>query len=769
MTFNVLSKILSWNIQSSKTVTGSKFDDPQFCEIFEKFPFVCLQEIRQPVKHPGFRPFNNTRRDNKHGGVCIMVENSLARGVTEVKPKIEDVIACKLNKTFFGLDCDIFIVNSYIKPAYTSSKNSENCGLDIMRELDQFINDLRGKGEVICCGDFNARIGSNLDFIDEDKCGYESYIPLPDDYIPQNLLARNTRDPVVNSYNKPFLDMLTNNELHILNGRTLGDIFGEYTCIQPGGASVVDYFIISPDCNKHVCHMTVQPFTCFSDHKPLLLTLNFSPSVARKITSKLHETYARAPLRYKINADSHALLKSAMTDPEVEIAAKLILDDDYPIDHQGTQRLNNDVTKHLQNIADNCLEKTKHPRLNKNGPINKQPWFTNATREAKKNLAKAAGIVSDFPDSDYLRTHFYRVKGTYKKLIDRTKNKFFDKINSDIESGKVLNWKQFKKLKKCRAMVDKFDSFDMENIQTFFTKFYSNTHATITTAKREEFLQEANFINDRHSTTDAQSALNKQISLDEIADALKTFKNGKSASDDMICNEILKSLSEANLMLLCKVFNQCLSSCTYPWNNSIISPLHKKGCKTDPDNYRAVAVSSTIGKLFSTVILNRLIKYKDDEKPDPVNQLGFAKGAQTYDHILTLNTITSKYKKLKKPIYAVFVDFRKAFDSVCREALFLKMAKLGITGKIFDVLKHMYQNSTGQIKLSGFLSEKFQVNKGTEQGHPLSPDLFKLYIRDLSPQLDQENCPKLLNQLVSHLLWADDLILLALDQPPQTH
>ena len=315
-------------------------------------------------------------------------------------------------------------------------------------------------------------------------------------------------------------------------------------------------------------------------------------------------------------------------------------------------------------------------------------------------------------------------------------------------------------------MVDKFDSFDMENFQTFFTKLYSNTHATITTAKKEEFLREANSINDRHSTTDAQSALNKQISLDEIADALKTFKNGKSASEDMICNEILKSLSEANLMLLCKVFNQCLSSCTYPWNNSIISPLHKKGCKTDPDNYRAVAVISTIGKLFSTVNLIRLIKYKDDEKPDPVNQLGFAKGAQTYDHILTLNTITSKYKKLKKPIYAVLVDFRKAFDSVCREALFLKMAKLGITGNIFGVLKHMYQNSTGQIKLSGFLSEKFHVNKGTEQGHPLSPDLFKLYIRDLSPQLDQENCPKLLNQLVSHLLWADDLILLALD--PET-
>ena len=66
----------------------------------------------------------------------------------------------------------------------------------------------------------------------------------------------------------------------------------------------------------------------------------------------------------------------------------------------------------------------------------------------------------------------------------------------------------------------------------------------------------------------------------------------------------------------------------------------------------------------------------------------------------------------------------------------------------------------------GFLSDKFDISKGTEQGHPLSPDLFKIYIRDLSPQLDHENCPKLLNQLISHLLWADDLILLALD--PET-
>ncbi len=58
----------------------------------------------------------------------------------------------------------------------------------------------------------------------------------------------------------------------------------------------------------------------------------------------------------------------------------------------------------------------------------------------------------------------------------------------------------------------------------------------------------------------------------------------------------------------------------------------------------------------------------------------------------------------------------------------------------------MYNNSTGQIKLSGFVSKQFEIRKGTEQGHPLSPDLFKIYIRDLSLQLDHVNCPKLVNQ-----------------------
>ena len=78
----------------------------------------------------------------------------------------------------------------------------------------------------------------------------------------------------------------------------------------------------------------------------------------------------------------------------------------------------------------------------------------------------------------------------------------------------------------------------------------------------------------------------------------------------------------------------------------------------------------------------------------------------------------------------------------------------------------MYSDSQGHIKINGKLSEAFRLLKGTEQGHPLSPELFKVYFKELSEQLNRAttNCPTLNGLTISHLAWADDLVILALDQ-----
>ena len=80
----------------------------------------------------------------------------------------------------------------------------------------------------------------------------------------------------------------------------------------------------------------------------------------------------------------------------------------------------------------------------------------------------------------------------------------------------------------------------------------------------------------------------------------------------------------------------------------------------------------------------------------------------------------------------------------------------------------MYSHSTARIKLLQKTSEKIDILVGTEQGHPMSPELFKCYISDLSLEFNEElkqmNVPMLNGNKISHLLYADDLVLLALMQ-----
>ena len=177
-------------------------------------------------------------------------------------------------------------------------------------------------------------------------------------------------------------------------------------------------------------------------------------------------------------------------------------------------------------------------------------------------------------------------------------------------------------------------------------------------------------------------------------------------------------------------------------------------------------MGGNLGKLFSNILLERLISFRSAYCPDTNNQLGFVKEAQTSDHVFTLNTCIEKYLKQKKRLYTCFVDYRKAFDTVCREALLFKLSKLGIKGNFFNCVQYMYQKSRAKLKLLNKISETIDILIGTEQGHPMSPELFKIYLLDLSIDLNVTeglSTPQLNGVDISHLLWADDLVLLALD------
>ena len=121
------------------------------------------------------------------------------------------------------------------------------------------------------------------------------------------------------------------------------------------------------------------------------------------------------------------------------------------------------------------------------------------------------------------------------------------------------------------------------------------------------------------------------------------LKKGKAVAEDLIPNKFLKASSESMLSAVLNLFNQCLEKEVYPWNTSLVTPLHKKGSVYDLNNYQAIAVASNLGKAFSSILLQRLVSFRQSTDPDTDNQLGFCQGAQTADHIFTLTTCIEKY------------------------------------------------------------------------------------------------------------------------------
>ena len=124
-----------------------------------------------------------------------------------------------------------------------------------------------------------------------------------------------------------------------------------------------------------------------------------------------------------------------------------------------------------------------------------------------------------------------------------------------------------------------------------------------------------------------------------------------------------------------KLFNTILSLGTVPniWCNGI-TPIFTSGAKNHSSNYRGICVSSCLGKLFFSILNQRLLGHAVSLNVLHKSQIGFLPKNRTSDHVLTLRTLTDKYVHgRREKIYACSVDIKKAFDSVWHEGLLHKI------------------------------------------------------------------------------------------------
>jgi len=169
--------------------------------------------------------------------------------------------------------------------------------------------------------------------------------------------------------------------------------------------------------------------------------------------------------------------------------------------------------------------------------------------------------------------------------------------------------------------------------------------------------------------------------------ANEKLKNHKSPGIDQIPAELIKAGGRTIRCAIHKFIISIWNKEEFPeeWKESIIVHIHKKGDKTDCNTYRGISLWPTTYKIFSNILLSRIIPYAEEVIGD--HQCGFRRNRSTTDHIFCIRQILEKKWEYNEAVHQLFIHFKKAYYSVRREVLYNILNEFGIPKKLVRLIK----------------------------------------------------------------------------------
>ena len=303
-----------------------------------------------------------------------------------------------------------------------------------------------------------------------------------------------------------------------------------------------------------------------------------------------------------------------------------------------------------------------------------------------------------------------------------------------------------------------------DTFHDFYLKLYSSESSPNTSALASFFQSlEMPSLSDEEA-----SNLGKPISLQELEEALKATKKGKSPGLDGIPAEFYLTFWPEIGPYLLDMINYAISTGCFhrDVNIALISLLLKKG--KDPascSSYRPLSLIGSDVKLYAKILSRRLEQYMN--KLVHQDQTGFIKSRSASDNIRRLLHIIYFADQLESPCGVFSLDAMKAFDRLEWQYLWAVLEKMGLGSQFISMAKILYSNPSAIILTGQNSSPSFSLARGTRQGCPLSPLLFALSLEPLAHAIRQTTaCSPIIVKDTHHYisLYADD-ILLFVDNP----